>query len=375
MTIVTRQNLLAEKTRFLISVGGIALSVFLISFLLSLFQGWNHNVGRFVERVDAEVWVAREGTTDFLNAASILPATMQEQLAHLSDDVESVDAMVARPMNLNVVGTGEQANVYLIGYQVEGGAGGPLSIKKGQAVPGEGEIIVDLGFAKRAGVGLGDVLEISGQRLTIVGISTGGDFIFNQTAFISLDNARTLLGMSGLSTFYLLQLRVGADAQQVVDMVKQDDQVFDGVSAFTGDEFATATRDQIMGSIIPILFVILFLAFVVGVAITGLTIYNATIEKAREYGILKAIGFTNGYLFRLVLEQSLVTGLLGFVIGLVLTIGASQFASDLVPEFITLIRWQDVLLVLGITILMSVIAALLPVRRLASVDPVDVFNA
>jgi len=53
MTMVTRQNLLAEKVRFFISVGGIALSVFLFSFLLSLFQGWQLNVGRFVEHVEA----------------------------------------------------------------------------------------------------------------------------------------------------------------------------------------------------------------------------------------------------------------------------------------------------------------------------------
>lgn len=370
MSLITRQNLLAEKTRFLISVGGIALSVFLISFLLSLFQGWNQNVGRFVERTDTDVWVAQEGTTDFLNAASILPAALQDQL--LLDDVATVDAMVARPMKLSVVDGESQADVFLIGYDVARGAGGPLAIKKGAAVPGEGEIIVDAGFAKRAGVGPDDVLEISGQRLTIVGVSTGGDFIFNQTAFIPLESARTLLGMSDLSTFYLLRLREGADPEAVVGEIKQS---FPGVTASTGDDFASATRDQIMGSVIPILFVILFLAFVVGVAITGLTIYNATIEKAREYGILKAIGFTNGYLFRLVLEQSLVTGLLGFIIGVGLTLLAAQFVSDLVPQFVTLVRLQDILLVLGTTLLMSVLAALLPVRRITAVDPVDVFKA
>ncbi len=368
MTMVTRQNLLAEKTRFFISVGGVALAVFLISFLLSLFRGWQLNVGRFVEHVDADMWVARDGTTDFLNAASVLPADMQEQLAAVPR-VEDVDAIIVRPMNV-MVGDKREA-MHLVGYDVDGGAGGPPGMKKGRNPPGPGEVIVDEAFAKKAGVGLDDFMETAGQRLRVVGISTGGNLIFSQTGFVSLTTAQTLLSMDGLSTFYLLHLEQGADAQQVAADVKGAAPI---VNAFSRDEFAQATRDRIMRQMIPILAVILGLAFVVGVAITGLTIYNSTIEKAREYGILKAIGFTNGYLFRLVLEQSLATGVLGFAIGASLTAVGSRFIDDLVPQFVTLLRWQDVLLVLGTTVLMSAVAALLPVRRLASVDPVAVFS-
>ena len=371
MTMVTRQNLLAEKVRFFISVGGIALSVFLFSFLLSLFQGWQLSVGRFVEHVEADIWVAREGTTDFLNAASILPATMGAELAQL-DGVEDVDTLIVRPMGIDV--GGKQVDTHLVGYEVNGGAGGPLTIDKGASVPGPGEVIIDKTYAKKSGLDVGDPFPISGRELEVVGISSGGDFIFSQTSFVSLEDARTLLQMDGLSTFYLLHVASDADAETLAMEIEQDPR-FPGVTAFSGNEFAEATREQIMSNIIPILFIILALAFVVGVAITGLTIYNATVEKAREYGILKAIGFTNAYLFRLVLEQSLAIGLLGFIVGAGLTVVAAQFVADLVPQFVTLVRWQDILLVLGTTFLMSIIAALMPVRRIARVDPVTVFQA
>ena len=370
MTIVTRQNMLAEKTRFLISVGGIALSVFLIAFLLSLFQGWNLAVGRFVERVDADIWVAREGTSDFLNAASILPADVGEKLASVPG-VERLDPLIVRPMEVKV-GDGERKEgLHLVGYEVNGGAGGPLKVDDGQETPGPGEVIVDSGFAKKANVGIGDEIVVSNQPTKIVGISSGGNLIFSQTAFVDIETARELLAMDGLTTFYLLHLSSGADPEQVRTAVEQSDPAVDALSKET---FAKATRDRVMRQILPILAVILGLAFVVGVSITGLTIYNATVEKSREFGILKAIGFTNGYLFRLVLEQSLATGLLGFVIGAALTAIASRFVGDFVPQFVTLLRWQDVLFVLGTTIAMSVISALLPVRRIANVDPVSVFS-
>jgi putative ABC transport system permease protein len=369
MTMITRQNLMAEKTRFAISVGGIALAVLLMSFLLSLYQGWRLNVGRFVEHVNADIWVAREGTTDFLNAASILPADTQQQLAQ-EPGVERVDAVVVRPMDFTI--SGKTQSTHLVGYETDGGAAGPPQVTSGKAVPGPDEVIVDEAFADKAGLHLGDTFQVGGRQLTVVGTSTGGNLIFSQTTFVSLDTARAVLNYTpGLSTFYLLHLTPGTNATETAARIQRD---MPGVSAFTKAQFAAATRDRVMKNILPILFVIIALAFVVGVAITGLTIYNATVEKAREFGILKAIGFTNGYLFRLVLEQSMATGILGFVIGAVLTVIGTQFIGDLVPAFITQLRWQDVVFVLIATLLMSGCAALLPVRRIANVDPVAVFN-
>jgi hypothetical protein len=63
LLLVTHKNILSERTRLAISVGGVALSVLLITFLLSLYRGWNERVGGFVENVDADIWIAREGTT------------------------------------------------------------------------------------------------------------------------------------------------------------------------------------------------------------------------------------------------------------------------------------------------------------------------
>jgi putative ABC transport system permease protein len=368
MTMVTRQNLLAEKTRFLISVGGIALAVLLMAFLLSLYQGWRLNVGRFVEHVNAEVWVARQGTTDFLNAASILPATQKEQLAALPN-VTQVDPIIVRPMSIKINGTDE--NTHLVGYVTDGGAGGPPHIESGKAMPGPNEAIIDSAFADKTGLLIGDTMPIGGKAITVVGISSGGNLIFSQTTFVSLETAQAVLDMPNYATFYLLHLSPGTDAKAAASSVEQ---AVPGVSAFTKQQFAAATRDRIMKNLLPILFVILALAFVVGVAITGLTIYNATVEKAREFGILKAIGFTNGYLFRLVMEQSLATGVLGFAIGALITFVASSFVGNFVPTFVTLLRWQDILLVFVATFVMSVAAALLPLRRIASVDPIAVFN-
>ncbi|MEO6197218.1 MAG: ABC transporter permease, partial [Dehalococcoidia bacterium] len=66
---------------------------------------------------------------------------------------------------------------------------------------------------------------------------------------------------------------------------------------------------------------------------------------------------------------------IGFAIGAGLTLAFSPIAGSLVPQFVTLVRWQDMLVVLLATVVMSLIAGYVPVRRLASIDPTMVFKA
>lgn len=368
MISVARKNLFAEKTRFAMSVSGIAFSVFLITLMMSLFRGWQERVGGFVEEVPADLWVAREGTTDFLNAASILPDDLAPKLIS-QKGVRAVHPLIVRPMSFDAQGT--EVDLHLVGFDPHSGVGGPLKVERGQGVPGPGEIVVDAGTVRRFGSDVGDILENSGKQLRIVGVSSGGNFIFRQVSFMTLDSARELLGMAGLTTFYLLELEDPSQMEAVAAAVESNNP---DVKVFSSTEFADATRDQILRNIIPILMVILLLAFVVGVAITGLTIYTATVEKSREYGILKAVGFTNRQLYGIVLQQSLIVGAIGFAAGAGFNLVIGPLAENLVYQFVTLVRWQDTLAVLGVTLLMSALAALLPVRRLAGIDPVAVFK-
>lgn len=370
MLLVARKNLFSERTRLAISVGGVALSVLLITFLLSLFRGWSEKVGGFVEDVDADIWLAREGTTDFLAAASILPLDERSDTISTIDDVERWSPLIVRPME--ATSGGKKVDVQFVGFDPATGMGGPTRIEEGKKIPGPGEVIVDEALASRYGVDIGDEISANGSDWKVVGVSSGGDFVAAQTVFVSLDQAAEALQMEGFATFFLIQLKHPAQSQEFADELEE---LQPGLLAMTGAEFAEATRERVLGNLIPILNVVLVLAFVVGLAVAGLTIYTATVEKAREYGILKAVGFTNGYLYRVVFEQSIVTSLLGFLLGAGVTLVAGPFTQGLVPQFVILIRWQDVAAVAGFTLVMALLAAYIPVRRLAAIDPVAVFKA
>lgn len=368
MILLAIRNLVSEKTRFAFSAAGIGFAVFLITVLLGLYQGWNNKVGGFVEEVDADAWVAREGTTDFINAASIVPRSMIEETEQ-REGVAAVYPMIVRPMQF--FEGDKKVETHLIGYDVASGVGGPLDIIKGRGDPAAGEIVIDDVLSRTSGVGVGDVLTSGEHSLEVVGIATGGNFAFTQAGFTSIEGASDLLDMGDLVTFLLVDLEEGAASEDFAVAVQSDTP---GITVFTSSEFASATRSRILDNVIPILVLIVGLAFVVGIAITSLTIYTATIERSREFGIMKAIGFNNFDLYRLVILQSCITGLLGFVFGVLLTLILSRFIDRVAAQFLVLVRAQDIALVLVATIIMAALAAIVPARRVGAVDPAVAFK-
>jgi len=374
MLLVARKNLFAEKIRLAISVGGVALSVFLIGILLSLYRGWDEQVGGFVEQVPADLWVASDGTTDFLAASSVLPDALAARLK-IVPEVDAVSALIVRPMEVHksTDNPNDTFDIQLVGYDPAVGLGGPLKVVEGKSPPGPGEVVIDEEARKRYGVNIGDELKRGTKTLTVVGVASGGDFIYTQVAFVTIQTAIDFLILEPASvrTFIVLTL----DNPDEADLVAQRlERAIPGAKFVSPEQFASETRDRILGNILPILIVVLIVAFIVGLAVAGLTIYTATVEKSREYGILKAEGFTNPFLYRVVFEQSMVTGFLGFLIGAGMTLIIAPFAQDAVPQFVVYVRWQDILAIAAATILMALLAAYIPVRRIASIDPVTVFK-
>src|SRR3990170_1253439 len=241
MLLVARKNLLTERTRLAISVGGVALSVFLIGILLSLYRGWNEKVGEYVERVPADLWVASEGATDFIYAASVLPEGAGVQLG-LLPEVDTVSPLIARPLQMIPAGgdPNDAFDIQLVGYDPAGDLGGPLAIVEGKSPPGPGEVVIDEATHKRYGIDIGDRLVRGSQSLTVVGISSGGDFVFAQVAFVTIETATDFLQLEPETqrTFFLLTLN---DPSQAEALAKRLEAGAPGATFFTGKEFADKT--------------------------------------------------------------------------------------------------------------------------------------
>jgi len=114
------------------------------------------------------------------------------------------------------------------------------------------------------------------------------------------------------------------------------------------------------------------MGLVVGAIIVYQILFADVTEHLNEYATLRAIGYNNGFVAGIVLQQAAVLGVIGFIPG----VGASWFlysraaAATSLPLYVTPDR---ALLVFGLTIGMCAFSALLAVRKVARIDPAEVF--
>ena len=122
------------------------------------------------------------------------------------------------------------------------------------------------------------------------------------------------------------------------------------------------------------IFVIVLVGVSVGMLTITLTMYTATMERLREFAILKALGATRWKIWGVVLEQAITETSVSFGLGLAASLGADHFV-----ETMSGIRGRyPILVIVGCFVMMVVLAilgSLISIRKATSVDPVMVFRA
>lgn len=240
------------------------------------------------------------------------------------------------------------------------------------SLPAPGEIVLSKPIAAEVKAEEGDLVFIGTRSFEIAAVSSLVEGAFSSAAAVNAQDADELFGHPGAFSYALVTTAPDTDPAIVESAIESGTP---GINALTPAQFAAVTRSQVEEEFLPVVTVILGVAFVVGLAVIALTIYTSTVERSRDYGVLKAVGASTGQLFAMVIRQSVTVALVGFVVGLLLGFGAGVFIEEIVPEFATLYRWQDLLFVLGAALLMSAVAAFVPFRRVARIDPATVFRA
>lgn len=365
---LARKNLLQDKVRLLISVGGVAFSTTLILLLIGLYQGVNHLLGLYVEKVGADVWVAQPGASDFTGTASFLPATIENDL-RVVPGVSSVTPFYGRRSSLDV--GGKAVATFLVGFDESHRSAGPIDTVSGKRFLESGEIIVDEVFAKINDISIGDAVGVVGEPYKVVGISSGGNVFLLQYSFISYEEAGKILVPEGKVNFFLVNTKAGK-AQSVMDAINSNHA---GSEALLASTVIENNKELVKESFLPIIFILTIIGFCIGSAVVAITIYSATIERAREYGIIKALGAPSKFLYSTVFQQSLISGALGYLVGVGLMYLISWAVELYIPQFVTDVSWVEMTGTALAVGCMCVVASYLPISRINRIDPAVVFKA
>jgi putative ABC transport system permease protein len=114
------------------------------------------------------------------------------------------------------------------------------------------------------------------------------------------------------------------------------------------------------------------IGFIVGVVIVYQILYSDVTDHLPEFATLKAMGYSDRYLLTVLMQESLILALIGFVPSLLLATGLYQlvYAATLLPIGMKLDR---AITVLVLTVVMCMGSGAIAMRKLYSADPADIF--
>ncbi|WP_438854592.1 ABC transporter permease [Agromyces sp. M3QZ16-3] len=185
---------------------------------------------------------------------------------------------------------------------------------------GEHVVVLDAEYATTEGIAVGDTIDLGGTEFDVVGTvtSTAADAATASNAYIPLDVAQELSGMDGQVSDISVQAASASD----IPAVKADlEAALPDQTVSTQEDLAASVSGSLgsASSLISSLGLWLSVAVLAAAFLIAIlfTIQGVT-RRTREFGTLKAIGWSNRRIVGQVAGESLVQGLIGGAAGLAL---------------------------------------------------------
>lgn len=363
---LARRNLTRDRTRLGLSVVGVALATMLVLLLSGFLDGMNEQIASYLDRAPGSIVVSQSGIKNLLVANSVLPDRTLERVRETSG-VAAAAPLLSSFVILEL--HGEKRSAYLIGYDPASG-GGPWRLAQGREVAASDEAVFDRALARRYGMTVGDTFDLMGTRFAIVGLSEGTTSWMTSFVFIRKSAAEVLFSAPGMTSFVLVTPSAGTTDVDLRTRLGG----LPGVSALPKEEIAQNDVAIFSKAIGPPVRLMTAIAFLVGTLVVGLVLYSATVERQREYGVLKALGAPARMLYGITFTQAAIVTAAGAVLGLGLAIGEAQVVMALLPQFLVTFEPATVATGLAASALMAVLAVFVPARFIAGLAPADVFR-
>jgi putative ABC transport system permease protein len=363
--------LMFDKAKTFGALFGIIISTFLVGQNVGIFIFLSNAMKAIVANNTQYIWVIDNKTQ---NATQLSSLDMR-----INREIKSIEGVFnAYPMVVSAgaakFSNGKSSGLVLVGSQAPEFAGiwGLYTAEKMDLLP-EGAVVTELFDSKTLGdLKVGDYFEINGKKVYNAGLTKGVRGFGGVYGFTTIERARYLTNYSAnKANAFLVKWKTGADKQKIISEINAN---IPGVRAWDGEDLANATLLEVLktNGIATSFGSLIGFAILSGFVIIGLTLFSAAVDRIKDYGTLKAIGATNGYITKLIVLQAVLVAIFGFIIGRLMVQGfkAGIASSGTIFEFPFYIELTLFLIILVI----SVGGSLFAVRKINALEPAAVFR-
>jgi putative ABC transport system permease protein len=359
---LARANAVRNPSRTAATAAALMIGLTLVTFVAVLGRGVQHSTGAAVDRLVRADYVltAADGTsplpvgvTDAVDDYTGVTAasTVRQEKAHLQGTDVPLSGVDSNFTRLSRIDWADGSDQVLTGL-------------------GRNEAIVAAKFAKEHRIAVGDVVRLTtpaGRELALTVRATYRDSLLSPIT-VTRQSFDSAFGHSH-DAFTLVAVRGGPSSshQAALERALAD---FPDAAVATKAGYVADQEGQ-LDSTMNLLYGLLGLSVVVSLFGMVNTLVLSVFERTRELGMLHAVGMARRQIRQMVRHESVITALIGAALGLPLGIGLAALvtlalrdeglAFDLPVRAITAF--------LAIAVSSGVIAAVLPARRAARLDP------
>jgi len=376
------RNIVADKQRLLRSIAGIAFAVLLMMVELGFREGFIASMLVSIGQLDGDIMLVSATRYQFGREAPF--SRRQLAQAHAVAGVASVRPLYAQrkasvwknPQTLELVGVqifgfDPDQPVFLI----------PEVTAKLDELRQPGTIMVDRRARSNFGdAGSGTQTELSRHAVRVIGtFRLGPDFFTDGNVIMSDRTFFTLFGNGSANAGDLPSPDVGvvkvlpghrpSDVQRALRAALPTNVAVPTKAELMDQETRFALQVSPVG---PIFNIGTLVGFAVGMLISYQILFSDLSDQLSQYATLKAMGYRNGYLIKVVLQQAVFYALLGYVPAWILCYFIFRVVGDLVliPAGMSVgLSVISIALSLG----MCIGSALIAVRRVIAADPAELF--
>jgi ABC-type antimicrobial peptide transport system permease subunit len=357
---MTLRNLLRRRTRTALTLLGIGISIAAIVALGALAEGI----------ADLMTEMFRASQTDLLAIEAGVDAdfsAIDERVGSRMAAWPEVEAAAGTIMT--AVKTEKMPMLIVFGYHPRCFAIRHFHILEGGPLMGRHQVIVGKQASEQMGLGVGDTLRLLRSNFRIVGIYETGISYEDVGVVIGLREAQALTGKPHQVMYYALRLR---DPGQAEAVKQQLEAAFPGLDISLTSEIAESMSDfQVMQELVTQVSALAL--FVGGLGMLN-TMLMSVLERTREIGVLRALGWRKRQVLGMILRESLGLGAVGGICGILLGLGLGWLAGlaqgtlgSLEPSYTPKIFVQAVL----VALVAGIVGGLYPAWRAMRLRPVE----
>lgn len=343
---------------------GIALALMLMLLLTGLWAGIQDRVTTYDDHTGADLVVVPPETHTLFADPGVLPAGTATAVGRTEG--VTATASVRTMYQILELAHGKAATA-MVAYEPAGGLGGPWDIAEGRAPVGIDEVAVDAVFANQHGLVLGDRIPVLGHQMRIVGRTDDTALFMTPLLFLTTDAVNDMLASPGAEGAVL----VATDDPSAV----RERLAAAGYTVRTPRELheeSLSLATSIYGTPVRLM---VGVAFAAGTLIVALVSYTRIAEQQRDLGVMKALGATSRDLRRIAQVETAVLTVTGAAGSVVLLLVGRELLAWWRPAFPVVLTRATLVQTVSAALVMTLLAAWLPVHRIARLDAASAFRS